>query len=78
MRHTFATMELYYESERVDRHGRKKGLGHALAWVQKRLGHSSLQSVSIYVHCLDQLDNCELNMYQQELDRMMAGETDAT
>ena len=77
LRHTFATMELYYESERVDQHGRKKGLGHALAWVQKRLGHSSLQSVSIYVHCLEQLDNHELNTYQQELDRMMARETDA-
>ena len=78
LRHTFATMELYYESERVDQHGRKKGLGHALSWVQKRMGHSSLQSVSIYIHCLEQLDNHELNIYQQELDRMMGGETDAT
>jgi len=78
LRHTFATMELYYESERVDSQGRKKGLGHALAWVQKRLGHSSLHSVSVYVHCLDQLDNHELNTYQQELDRMMAGVSDAT
>jgi integrase len=78
LRHTFATMELYYESERTDKFGRKKGLGHALSWVQKRLGHSSLQSTSIYVHCLNQLDNHELNIYQQELDRMMAEKTDAS
>ena len=71
LRHTFATMELYYESERKDEYGRKKGLGHALVWVQKRLGHRSLQSTSTYVHCLEQLDNNELNIYQQELDRMV-------
>jgi integrase len=78
LRHTFATMELYYESERIDKFGRKKGLGLALSWIQKRLGHSSLQSTSIYVHCLGQLDNHELNIYQQELDRMMAEKTDAS
>lgn len=71
LRHTFATMELYYESEKLDKYGKKKGLGHALKWVQKRLGHSSLQSVSIYIHCLEQLEGTELNEYQQELDRMM-------
>jgi integrase len=42
-----------------------------LKWIQNRLGHSSLQSVSIYVHCLEQLDSSELNDYQQEIDRMM-------
>jgi integrase len=71
LRHTFATMELYYESEKLDKHGKRKGLGHALKWIQNRLGHSSLQSVSIYVHCLEQLDSSELNDYQQEIDRMM-------
>jgi integrase len=78
LRHTFATMELYYEAEKLDKHGNRKGLGHALKWVQKRLGHSSLQSVSIYVHCLEQLDNSELNDYQQELDRMMLGGANAS
>lgn len=77
LRHTFATMELYYESEKVDRHGRKKGLAFALRWVQKRLGHSSLQSVSIYVHCLELLEPSELNKYQQELDEMMIEGADA-
>jgi site-specific recombinase XerD len=71
LRHTFATMELYYEAEKLDKHGNRKGLGHALKWVQKRLGHSSLQSVLIYIHCLELLDSSELNDYQQELDRMM-------
>lgn len=74
LRHTFATMELHYESEKVDRHGRKKGLGWALKWVQKRLGHSSLQSVSIYLHCVHELVPSELNKYQQELDTMMVEE----
>ncbi len=78
LRHTFATMELYYESEKLDLNGRKKGLGHALAWVRDRLGHSSIKTTSIYVHCLDQLDNHELNEYQYELNRMMAGDADAT
>lgn len=77
LRHTFATMELYYESEKLDKHGNRKGLGYALKWVQKRLGHSSLQSVSIYIHCLEQLDSSELNDYQQELDRMMREGTNA-
>lgn len=71
LRHTFATMELYYESEKLDKNGNRKGLGHALKWIQKRLGHSSLLSVSIYVHCLEQLNGNELNAYQHELDRMM-------
>lgn len=77
LRHTFATMELYYESEKLDKNGNRKGLGYALKWVQKRLGHSSLQSVSIYIHCLEQLDNSELNDYQQELDLMMQDHADA-
>lgn len=73
LRHTFATMELYYESEKLDRHGNRKGIAHALKWVQKRLGHESLKSVTIYVHCLDLLDSTELNAYQQELDKMVFG-----
>jgi integrase len=77
LRHTFATMELYYESERLDKNGKKKGVGHALKWVQKRLGHTSLQSVSIYIHCLDLLESSELNIYQQELDQMVAEGRDA-
>jgi site-specific recombinase XerD len=73
LRHTFATMELYYESEKLDKHGNRKGIAHALKWVQKRLGHESLKSVTIYVHCLDLLDSTELNAYQQELDQMALG-----
>lgn len=73
LRHTFATLELYHESENKDKAGRKKGLGHALAWVRDRLGHSSIQTTTIYVHCLDLLGSHELNEYQHELDRMIAG-----
>ncbi len=70
LRHTFATNELYHEQNTtVD--GRKKGIGHALAWVRDRLGHSSIQTTTIYLHCLDMMDDDELNMYQQELDRML-------
>lgn len=78
LRHTFATMELHYESERLDKHGNRKGLGHALKWVQKRLGHTSLQSVSIYVHCLELLDSSALNKYQQELDQMIFKDSNAS
>jgi len=75
LRHTFATMELYYESEKLDKHGNRRGLGWALKWVQKRLGHSSLGSVTIYIHCIDLLESDELNTYQQELDQIMQGDT---
>jgi integrase len=74
LRHTFATLELYHEAERQDKNGRKKGMGYALAWLRDRLGHSSIQTTTIYVHCIDQLVSHELNEYQHELDRMMAGE----
>ena len=67
LRHTFATMELYYERE-------KKGVGHALAWVRDRLGHSSIQTTTIYVNCLDLMEDQELNQYQEELDRMIRDE----
>jgi integrase len=76
LRHTFATLELYHESEKLDKNSRKKGLGHALAWVRDRLGHSSIQATTIYIHCIDHLDSHELNAYQRELDRMIARETD--
>jgi integrase len=35
LRHTFATLELYAESQ-------NRNLGHALAWVRDRLGHTSV------------------------------------
>ncbi len=72
LRHTFATLELYHESEAKDpKTGRKKGLGHALAWVRDRLGHASIKNTTIYIHCQDLLDSHELNEYQREIDQMM-------
>lgn len=78
LRHTFATMELYYESEKLDKNGRKKGITHALNWIRKRLGHNHLQSVMRYIHCLEIFDDSELNAYQQELDDMILRGADAT
>lgn len=63
LRHTYATIELYAESERV-------GMTKALAWVQKRMGHSTIATTSIYIHCIEQLQEYELSTYQAELDAM--------
>lgn len=64
LRHTFATFELYAESQRHN-------LGAALAWVRDRMGHSSISTTSIYVHCLDMMGEADLNMYQQEIDMLI-------
>nr|WP_294866229.1 tyrosine-type recombinase/integrase [uncultured Pseudogulbenkiania sp.] len=64
LRHTFATLELYHHSQRMP-------LAQALGWVRDRLGHASLQTTSIYLHCLDLMDDADLNSYQQQLDLMM-------
>lgn len=74
LRHTFATHELYHE-QNISQDGRKMGTGHALSWVRDRLGHSSVQTTTIYVHCLDIMNDCELNEYQQELDCMLMGKS---
>ncbi|HFD3581257.1 tyrosine-type recombinase/integrase [Vibrio parahaemolyticus] len=63
LRHTYATIELYSESQRV-------GTTKALAWVQKRLGHSSISTTSIYLHSIEMLQELELSRYQVELDAM--------
>ena len=72
LRHTFATLELYAESESVDKKtGHKKGIGYALAWVRDRLGHGSIQTTTIYGHCLHQMETPELNEYQEVLNEML-------
>lgn len=71
IRHTFATLELYHEAETLDKYGRNKGMGHALTWVRDRLGHSSIQTTTIYVHCLELIESHELNEYQLELGKMI-------
>lgn len=63
LRHTYATIELFSESQRV-------GTTKALAWVQKRMGHSSIATTSIYLHCIEMLQEHELSTYQTELDAM--------
>ena len=67
LRHTFATLELYAESQ-------NRNLGYALAWVRDRLGHASISTTTIYVHCLDMLGEQNLNRYQQELDALLLRE----
>lgn len=64
LRHTFATLELYAESQ-------NRNLGYALAWVRDRLGHASIATTTIYVHCLDMLGERHLNQYQQEIDALL-------
>jgi integrase len=66
LRHTFATFELYAESQR-------RNLASALAWVRDRLGHSSINVTTVYVHCLDMLGEHDLNQYQNEIDSIMNG-----
>jgi integrase/recombinase XerD len=69
LRHTFATFELYGESQ-------NRNLGYALAWVRDRLGHASIATTTIYVHCLDMLGERHLNRYEQEIDALLvAGDT---
>lgn len=76
LRHTFATLELHAESERVDKKtGHKRGLGHALAWVRDRLGHESIQTTTIYVHCLHQMETPELNEWQEVLSELLGAGT---
>ena len=60
LRHTFATIELYAESQTKD-------MAQALAWVRDRLGHSSIQTTMIYIHCIEQLEHHEIHQYQREL-----------
>ena len=67
LRHTFATFELYAESQ-------NRNLGFALAWVRDRLGHSSVQTTTMYVHCLDLLGEPYLNQYQAEIDALLGNE----
>jgi integrase len=64
LRHTFATFELYGESQ-------NRNLGYALAWVRDRLGHASIWTTTAYVHCLDMLGEKHLNRYEQEIDELL-------
>ncbi|EGR8489982.1 site-specific integrase [Salmonella enterica] len=66
LRHTFATLELYAESQ-------NNNLATALAWVRDRLGHSSIQTTTVYVHCLDLMGESDLNLYQREIDALLEG-----
>ncbi len=66
LRHTFATLELYAESKR-------KNIAAALAWVRDRMGHASIKTTTIYVHCLDLIGEQDLNAYQREIDAIASG-----
>ena len=63
LRHTYATIELYSESQRTN-------TAAALAWIKERLGHSSIATTSVYLHCIEALHEHELSTYQNELDAM--------
>jgi site-specific recombinase XerC len=66
LRHTFATLELFHQSMRMP-------TAQALAWVRDRLGHNTLQTTSVYLHCIELMDDNELNDYQVQLDTMISG-----
>ncbi|MEE8057239.1 MAG: hypothetical protein V3T17_05315 [Pseudomonadales bacterium] len=42
-------------------------MAYALAWVCDRLGHSSIQTTMVYIHCIEQLEDHEIHQYQREL-----------
>ncbi|WP_404396198.1 tyrosine-type recombinase/integrase [Pseudoalteromonas phenolica] len=63
LRHTYATIELYSESQRTN-------IAAALTWIKERLGHSSIVTTSVYLHCIESLQEHELSTYQNELDAM--------
>lgn len=60
LRHTYATLELYAES-------RTKDIAQALAWVRDRLGHSSITTTMVYLHCMDHVAEKAIHQYQKEL-----------
>jgi integrase/recombinase XerD len=64
LRHTYATLELYHQSQRMP-------TAQALAWVRDRLGHESVHTTSVYLHCVDMLADQELAAYQSTLDQML-------
>jgi integrase len=64
LRHTYATLELYHQSQRMP-------TAQALAWVRDRLGHHSVHTTSIYLHCIEMLTDQELATYQSMLDKML-------
>lgn len=64
LRHTYATLELYHQSQRMP-------TAQALAWVRDRLGHQSVHTTSIYLHCIEMLADQELATYQSMLDKML-------
>ncbi|KAF7961410.1 hypothetical protein AWV80_00185 [Cupriavidus sp. UYMU48A] len=64
LRHTFATLELYHHSQRLP-------IAQALAWVRDRLGHTSVHTTSVYLHCIETLDDLELTAYQAMIDEML-------
>lgn len=63
LRHTYATIELYAESQRTN-------TMQALSWVKERLGHTSISTTSVYLHCIESLHEHELSSYQKEIDMM--------
>ncbi|MDP9651354.1 integrase [Paraburkholderia caledonica] len=67
LRHTFATLELYAESQ-------TRNLGFALAWVRDRLGHASIATTTVYVHCLDMLGEQLLIQDEREIDALLIAE----
>jgi integrase/recombinase XerD len=71
LRHTFATHTLRALMERKDLKI------NPLMYVRDRLGHSSISITEKYLHFIDDVSDGVLNNYQEEIDLIIEGLTDA-
>jgi integrase len=61
LRHTYATHTLYAMM-------RSQTQTHALLYVRDRLGHASVTTTEMYVHCFSELEDALMNDFQSEID----------
>lgn len=69
-RHTYATMELHSRARQMDAGSVPDSASRALIWVRDRLGHSSLETTSQYLHLVDSAELEEYGAYQILLTEM--------
>lgn len=67
LRHTWATHTLYFLR-------RTRWKGDPLLYVQRRLGHASLNTTLVYLHLLDELDAELIGQHDAELDVLFSGD----
>ncbi len=70
LRHTWATHTLYFLRE-------TRWKGDPLLYIQRRLGHASLNTTLVYLHLLDELDAELIGGHDRELDVLFTGDIQA-